>query len=377
MKHPDEGTVHAWLDGALDDADARELEAHVATCVPCAAMVAEARGLIAAASRIVTQLDGVPSAVLPQAPLVPARAPAEPHRGRSAFTSRRAAAWRWPGLAAAALLCVTTASWYLVRQRAPAPIPAMAVMAATARPLAEPATAADVAVPPAAAKANTNTNASTNTNTNANTNANANATRLTAVVPRGGNSGSLAVEKQTEQLSVTVAPAAPVRALASARGGPPPLTSVAAAPTMAGCYELLPGPTANVALDVRPPAAARALAAAPPAMATAAMATAAMATRSMPTTLRLTDSLAAHSEAATAERLLYRAASVESSVAFVGHLAGRSADQQVRWTVSGAGVARVILADGRAILIRVGPDSTGRPGLTGQPDFIAKRTTCP
>ena len=50
MKHPDEGTVHAWLDGALDDTEARELEMHVAECVECAAMVAEARGLIAASS---------------------------------------------------------------------------------------------------------------------------------------------------------------------------------------------------------------------------------------------------------------------------------------------------------------------------------------
>ena len=56
--HPDEGTIHAWLDGALDDARADALEAHVATCRECAERVAEARGLIAGASRIVGALDG-------------------------------------------------------------------------------------------------------------------------------------------------------------------------------------------------------------------------------------------------------------------------------------------------------------------------------
>ena len=74
MPHPDEGTIHAWLDGALPAGEAAQLEAHVAGCAECAAAVAEARGLIAASSRILSALDTVPAGVLPAAsPPVAAR----------------------------------------------------------------------------------------------------------------------------------------------------------------------------------------------------------------------------------------------------------------------------------------------------------------
>ncbi len=56
-EHPDEGTIHAWLDGALDEPTATRIAAHVATCGECAERVAEARGLIAGASRVVRALD--------------------------------------------------------------------------------------------------------------------------------------------------------------------------------------------------------------------------------------------------------------------------------------------------------------------------------
>ena len=78
-EHPDEGTIHAWLDGALDDASASALAAHAARCEACAARVAEARGLIAGASRIVGALDDVPSANAPawgQPSATPAARPA-------------------------------------------------------------------------------------------------------------------------------------------------------------------------------------------------------------------------------------------------------------------------------------------------------------
>lgn len=115
MKHPDEGMVHAWLDGALDDADAHELEAHVAECAECAPRVAEARGLIAASSRIVSQLDGVPARVVPM--VVPMMLPiVAPRAGAPQRVAR--AWWRSPGLAAAALFCVTTATWVAVRRPA-------------------------------------------------------------------------------------------------------------------------------------------------------------------------------------------------------------------------------------------------------------------
>ena len=60
--HPDEGTIHAWLDGELPAAQSAALEAHLAGCVACAATVAEARGVIAGASRVVRALDAERSA---------------------------------------------------------------------------------------------------------------------------------------------------------------------------------------------------------------------------------------------------------------------------------------------------------------------------
>ena len=69
MQHLDEGTIHAWLDGQLSQDEAQQVEAHVAECRECADAVAEARGLIAASSRILTALDSVPGEVVPkQAP---------------------------------------------------------------------------------------------------------------------------------------------------------------------------------------------------------------------------------------------------------------------------------------------------------------------
>lgn len=65
-EHLDEGVVHAWLDGQLSATDAARIESHIAGCADCAAMVAEARGFVAASSRILTGLDGVPARVVPR-----------------------------------------------------------------------------------------------------------------------------------------------------------------------------------------------------------------------------------------------------------------------------------------------------------------------
>lgn len=68
--HPDEGTIHAWLDRQLDDTSSATLEAHLQRCDECAERVAEARGLIAGTSRILSALDvGQPpiSAIAPGA----------------------------------------------------------------------------------------------------------------------------------------------------------------------------------------------------------------------------------------------------------------------------------------------------------------------
>jgi anti-sigma factor RsiW len=67
MQHPDEGLIHTWLDGELSDEQAASFETHIAECADCSAKVAEARGLIAASSRIVTALDLVPAGVIPGA----------------------------------------------------------------------------------------------------------------------------------------------------------------------------------------------------------------------------------------------------------------------------------------------------------------------
>ena len=67
MQHLDEGTIHSWLDGALSPDEAARVEAHVKECAQCQAAVAEARGFIAASSRILTALDNAPRGVIPAA----------------------------------------------------------------------------------------------------------------------------------------------------------------------------------------------------------------------------------------------------------------------------------------------------------------------
>lgn len=93
MNHLDDGTIHAWLDGALSAEQSRDIEAHVAACATCSAAVAEARGLIAGASRILGALDDVPGGV------IPGGAPAAPSSGgRSDVTpiaTRRSPRRRW------------------------------------------------------------------------------------------------------------------------------------------------------------------------------------------------------------------------------------------------------------------------------------------
>ena len=65
MQHLDEGTIHAWIDGALPADEAARVDGHARSCAQCSAMVAEARGFVAGASRIVSELDVTPAAVLP------------------------------------------------------------------------------------------------------------------------------------------------------------------------------------------------------------------------------------------------------------------------------------------------------------------------
>ncbi len=63
-QHPDEGSIHALLDGELDPSEAELLAEHVRGCAECDARVAEARGLAAGASRVIGQLDVTPARLI-------------------------------------------------------------------------------------------------------------------------------------------------------------------------------------------------------------------------------------------------------------------------------------------------------------------------
>lgn len=65
MPRPDEGLIHAWLDGELDAAEAARVAKLVAEDADWGAAAAEARGLVAASSRILGALDVVAGDVIP------------------------------------------------------------------------------------------------------------------------------------------------------------------------------------------------------------------------------------------------------------------------------------------------------------------------
>jgi anti-sigma factor RsiW len=124
MQHLDEGMIHAWLDGQLPRDEAQAVEAHVAECRQCADAVAEARGLIAASSRILMALDGVPREVVP----IPATrrvdagavagAPSSLEAAPAPLRAERRAQRRWfsgPSLAAAAAVVVAVGTFALMR----------------------------------------------------------------------------------------------------------------------------------------------------------------------------------------------------------------------------------------------------------------------
>lgn len=105
-KLPDDGMIHEWLDGQLEAATSSQLEALVQRSPEFAARVAEARGFMAASSRILSALDDVPAAVLPRVDT-----PAADTGVRSivsARTRRRTFTWqRWASAAAVLLVAVT------------------------------------------------------------------------------------------------------------------------------------------------------------------------------------------------------------------------------------------------------------------------------
>lgn len=113
---PDEGLIHEWLDGQLDADTSAHLDTLVQRSPEFAARVAEARGFVAASSRILSALDEVPAGVLPR-PQTPA-ADTGVRSIVSARARRRTFTWqRWASAAAVLLVAVTgTMLW----QRTPA-----------------------------------------------------------------------------------------------------------------------------------------------------------------------------------------------------------------------------------------------------------------
>jgi hypothetical protein len=130
MQHLDEGTIHAWLDGELPSAEREALEAHIVECEPCAAAVAEARGFVAASTRILTALDSVPGGVLPAASTGSGTA-------RPAVRRRFVASRGW--MAAAAVLVLSTFTVIAIRPGGDA---AQLRIAAATRDQKEPAASA-------------------------------------------------------------------------------------------------------------------------------------------------------------------------------------------------------------------------------------------
>ncbi len=101
MPRPDEGLIHAWLDGQLPPEEAARIEELAATDSEWAAAVAEARGLVAASSRVLSALDHVPAGVVPK---------------RTSARARQRLPW-WTKIAAAVV--VVAGGSVVVMQNAP------------------------------------------------------------------------------------------------------------------------------------------------------------------------------------------------------------------------------------------------------------------
>ncbi len=130
MPLPDEGLIHTWLDGQLSADEAARVEHLIATDAEWAAAAAEARGLVAASSRILSALDDVPRGVLP-----------------AAATRRPLRRLPWWTKAAAAIVVIAGTST-LVLERTPAPT-------ITAGPAAPVVPVVPVVVPPSPPPART------------------------------------------------------------------------------------------------------------------------------------------------------------------------------------------------------------------------------
>lgn len=150
MSRPDEGQLHAWLDGELDAAESARVERLVAEDAEWAAAAAEARGVMAASSRILRALDVVPGDVIPRGG---SAAPAsEERRGPPVRTAVQRVMPTW--IRMAAVFAFVAGVGYLGRSqeevRAPAPPPPSATQSSEARETTRPAEEAERSVAPPA-----------------------------------------------------------------------------------------------------------------------------------------------------------------------------------------------------------------------------------
>ena len=158
MRHLDEGTIHAWLDGALNEEKAKKAEEHAARCTQCAVAVADARGYIAASSRILSALDDVPRGVVPKtAPSAPALSSIKASRP---MAPARQFYQPWMLKAAASVVVVATTGLLIARSRPSAPTGFSAAatrdVGSSALPESFPAAPAPAAIGSAAAPPTTN-----------------------------------------------------------------------------------------------------------------------------------------------------------------------------------------------------------------------------
>ncbi len=107
MPRPDEGLIHAWLDGQLPPDEAARIEQLAASDPEWSAAVAEARGLIAASSRILSALDHAPSGVIPE---------------QKSRRSTRSLPW-WTRVAAAVVVIVGGSLFVVRRANTPGVLP--------------------------------------------------------------------------------------------------------------------------------------------------------------------------------------------------------------------------------------------------------------
>lgn len=108
--HTEEGALHAYIDGELTPAEAAALELHVGGCARCAAALAEARGYVAAAHRVITALDAAPASAIPSATPAVAASSAPARRERRSRMLR-------PEYARAAALLLLVAGTAVVLDR--------------------------------------------------------------------------------------------------------------------------------------------------------------------------------------------------------------------------------------------------------------------